>query len=44
MMKSKTEYFTFNTPTRRAFVNIKSNVTKIVEESGIKDGRRIKEY
>jgi thiamine phosphate synthase YjbQ (UPF0047 family) len=44
MMKSKTEYLTFNTPTRRAFVNITSNVTKIVEESGIKDGRRIKEY
>ena len=44
MMKSKTEYHTYNTPTRCAFVNITSNVTKIVEESGIKDGRRIKEY
>ena len=38
MMKSITEYLTFNTPTRRAFVNITSNVRKIVEESGIKEG------
>ena len=38
MMKSKTEYLTFNTPTRRAFVNITSNVRKIVEESKIKEG------
>ena len=38
MMKSKTEYLTFNTPTRRAFVNITSNVRKIVEESRIKEG------
>lgn len=38
MMKSKTEYLTFNTPTRRAFVNITSNIRKIVEESGIKEG------
>src|SRR5918994_4368412 len=38
MMKSKTEYLTFNTPTRRAFVNITSNVGKIVEGSGIKEG------
>jgi secondary thiamine-phosphate synthase enzyme len=37
-MKSKTEYLTFNTPTRRAFVNITSNVRKIVEESAIKEG------
>jgi secondary thiamine-phosphate synthase enzyme len=37
-MKSKTEYLTFNTPTRRAFVNITSNVRKIVEESRIKEG------
>ena len=37
-MKSKTEYLTFNTPTRRAFVNITSNVRKIVEESKIKEG------
>jgi secondary thiamine-phosphate synthase enzyme len=38
MMKSKTEYLTFNTPTTRAFVNITSNVRKIVEESKIKEG------
>ena len=38
MMKSKTEYLTFNTPTTRAFVNITSNVRKIVEGSGIKEG------
>ena len=38
MMKSKTEYLTFNTSTRRAFVNITSDVRKIVEESGIKEG------
>ena len=37
-MKSKTEYLVFNTPTRRAYVNITSNVRKIVEESGIKEG------
>jgi secondary thiamine-phosphate synthase enzyme len=37
-MKSKTEYLTFNTPTRRAFVNVTSNVRKIVEESGIREG------
>lgn len=37
-MKSKTEYLTFNTPTRCAFVNITSNVRKIVEESAIKEG------
>jgi secondary thiamine-phosphate synthase enzyme len=37
-MKSKTEYLTFNTSTRSAFVNITSNVRKIVEESGIKEG------
>src|ERR671912_1121623 len=38
MMKSITEYLTFNTPTRRAFVNITPNVRKVVEESGIKEG------
>ena len=37
-MKYKTEYLTFNTPTRRTYVNITSNVRKIVEESGIKEG------
>jgi secondary thiamine-phosphate synthase enzyme len=37
-MKSKTEYLTFNTPTRRAFVNMTPDVTKIVGKSGIKEG------
>jgi len=37
-MKSETEYLSFNTPTRRAYVNITSNVRKIVEKSGIKEG------
>ena len=37
-MKSKTEYLTFNTPTRRAYVNITSKVRKIVEESKINEG------
>jgi secondary thiamine-phosphate synthase enzyme len=37
-MKSKTEYLTFNTPARRAYVNITSKVRKIVEESGINEG------
>lgn len=37
-MKYKTEYLTYNTPTRRAFVNITSDVRKIVEKSGIKEG------
>jgi secondary thiamine-phosphate synthase enzyme len=37
-MISKTEYLTFNIPTRRAYVNITSNVRKIVQESGIKEG------
>ena len=37
-MKSKTAYLTFNTPTRRAFINITPQVAKIVEESGVKEG------
>jgi secondary thiamine-phosphate synthase enzyme len=38
IMKSKTEYLTFNIPTRRAFVNITPSVRKTVEVSGIKEG------
>jgi secondary thiamine-phosphate synthase enzyme len=38
MMKSKTAYLTFNTPTRHAFVNITPQVSKIVTESGVNDG------
>jgi secondary thiamine-phosphate synthase enzyme len=37
-MKSKTAYLTFNTPTRRAFINITPEVGRIVDESGIKEG------
>jgi secondary thiamine-phosphate synthase enzyme len=37
-MKSKTEYLTFNTSTRRAFVNITPDVRKIVEKSAVKEG------
>ena len=37
-MKSKTQYLTFNTPTRRAFINITPKVRKIVEDSEIKEG------
>jgi secondary thiamine-phosphate synthase enzyme len=37
-MKSKTEYLAFNTPTRRAFVNITHDVARIVRESGVRDG------
>ncbi len=37
-MKSKTTYLTFNTPTRRAFVNITPQVAKVLEESGVNEG------
>jgi secondary thiamine-phosphate synthase enzyme len=37
-MKSKTEYLSFNTPTRRAFINITPEVRKIVSASGVKEG------
>jgi secondary thiamine-phosphate synthase enzyme len=37
-MKSKTDYLIFNTPTRRAFINITPQVERIVTESGIKEG------
>ena len=37
-MRSKTAYLTFNTPARRAFVNITPQVTKIIAESGVKEG------
>jgi len=37
-MKSVTEYLTFNTPTRRAFINITSKVEEMVRKSGIKEG------
>jgi len=37
-MKSVTEYLTFNVLSRRGFVNITSQVDKIVQKSGIKEG------
>ncbi|MBI1829423.1 MAG: YjbQ family protein [Thaumarchaeota archaeon] len=37
-MNSVTEYLTFNIPSRRGFVNITSQVEKIVQKSGIKEG------
>ena len=37
-MKSKTEYLTFNTKMRCEFINITTNVRKIVEDSKIKEG------
>jgi len=37
-MKALTEYLTFKTKTRRAFVNITLDVEKLVKKSGIKEG------
>lgn len=37
-MKSRTAYLTFNTPTRRTFINITPQVAKVVGESGVKEG------
>ena len=37
-MKSLTEYLWFNTPERRAFVNITDKCDEILEKSGIKEG------
>ena len=37
-MKSKTEYLTFNTKIKRAFVNITPDVRKIAQDSNIKEG------
>ena len=37
-MKSLTDYLTFNTKSRRAFVNITSQIEKLVKQSGIKEG------
>jgi secondary thiamine-phosphate synthase enzyme len=38
VMKHKTEYLTFNTKTRNAFVNITPQVQNVVHKSGIKEG------
>ena len=37
-MKSLTEYLIFKTKSRRAFVNITSDVEKLVTKSGVKEG------
>ena len=37
-MKSQTEYLTFNTKTRMAFVNITAEVEKVVAKSGVREG------
>jgi secondary thiamine-phosphate synthase enzyme len=37
-MKSLTEYLTFKTKSRRAFVNITPDVEKLVSQSGVKEG------
>jgi secondary thiamine-phosphate synthase enzyme len=37
-VKSLTEYLTFKTKSRRAFVNITTDVEKLVSKSGIKEG------
>jgi len=37
-MKSRTAYLTFNTPTRRTFINITPQVAIVVGESGVKEG------
>ncbi|HXG14416.1 MAG TPA: secondary thiamine-phosphate synthase enzyme YjbQ [Candidatus Nitrosotenuis sp.] len=37
-MKSLTEYLTFNTKTKIAFVNITPQVRQLIKKSGVKDG------
>ncbi|MEW6044599.1 MAG: secondary thiamine-phosphate synthase enzyme YjbQ [Thermoproteota archaeon] len=37
-MKTVTEYLTFNTKTKLAFVNITPQVRQLVKKSGVKDG------
>ena len=37
-MNSLTEYLTFKTKTRRAFVNITQDIEKLVTKSGVKEG------
>ena len=37
-MKSHTEYLTYNVPARRGFVNITTEIRKIIQKSGIKEG------
>lgn len=37
-MKSLTEYLKFETPTRRAFINITPQIEALVRKSGVKEG------
>ncbi len=37
-MKCQTEYLTFNTPTKRQFINITPEVEEVLQKSGIKEG------
>ena len=37
-MKSRTEYLTFQVPSRRGFVNITPQIEEIVRESGVTEG------
>ncbi len=37
-MKSKTEYLTFNTSSKRQYINITSEVDKVMHASGIQEG------
>jgi secondary thiamine-phosphate synthase enzyme len=37
-MTSRTEYLTFNIPSRRGFVNITPQVEQVVEASGVREG------
>ena len=37
-MKSRTEYLTFNVPTRMGFVNITPQVARVIEASGVQEG------
>ena len=37
-MKALTEHLWFETPTRRAFINITPQVEKLVKESGVREG------
>ena len=37
-VKSQTEYLTFNTPSKRQYINITSQVEEILRKSGVKEG------
>uniref|UniRef100_A0A832I066 YjbQ family protein n=1 Tax=Eiseniibacteriota bacterium TaxID=2212470 RepID=A0A832I066_UNCEI len=37
-MKSRTEYLVMNVPSRRGFVNLTSDVERVVRESGVREG------